>query len=448
MLLAKNRKLWVLCLLISFLIACQPETSQPTAVFPAQLATEWFDLQLKLTQETPGFTPPVASRALGYSGVTLYESVVAGMPQNNSLVGQLNGLDSLPQPEEGEVYHWPTAANSALAAMLRYLYPTASPANRAAINALEGKYAAQYKGEVAEDVYGRSAAYGKSVAKAIFEWSKSDGGHQGYAANFPDSYLPPSGNGLWVTTPPGYQIALQPYWHHNRPFVLNPQEECVAPPPTEYSETADSPFYAEAMEVYTAVQNLTPEQEAIALFWADDPGKTVTPPGHSISIASIVLRQEEADLAAAAEIYARVGIAVADAFIGCWNAKFTYNLVRPISYIQNIINPNWNTPDITDPVTTPPFPEYTSGHSVQSGATATVLTALFGDNYHFTDDTHSQRGLAARTYNSFYEAADEAAISRLYGGIHYRPAIEMGMNQGRCIGELVNGLAWKLNADG
>lgn len=439
------RKL-TLCLLILLLplfIGCQAATTQPTVTYPSDLATSWFDLQLKLIKETPGFTPPVASRALGYSGITLYESVVAGMPEYNSLVGQLNGLDSLPQPEEGEVYYWPAAANSAMASTLRYLFPTASPANRAAIDALEGSYAAQYKSEVDEDVYGRSALYGKSVAKAIFEWSKDDGGHEGYAANFPSNYLSPTGTGLWVSTPPGYQGALQPYWHNNRTFVLNAKEDCLAPPPTEYSEASDSPFYEEAMEVYTAVQELTPEEEAIAHFWADDPGATFTPPGHSISIASIVLRQEEADLAMAAETYARVGIAVADAFIGCWNAKYTYNLIRPISYIQTMIDPDWNTPDITDPVITPPFPEYTSGHSVQSRATATVMTALFGDNYHFTDDTHMDKGLAARTYNSFYEAADEAAISRLYGGIHYRPAIELGVEQGKCIGEQVNALAWK-----
>ncbi|NJN83377.1 MAG: vanadium-dependent haloperoxidase [Caldilineaceae bacterium] len=197
------------------------------------------------------------------------------------------------------------------------------------------------------------------------------------------------------------------------------------------------------MEVYSAVKNLTPEQEQIALFWADDPGKTFTPPGHSIAIATQILRGQHASLALAAETYARVGLAVGDAFIGCWHAKYVHNLVRPITYIQSFIDPTWNTPNITDPVITPPFPEYPSGHSTQSGATASVLTALFGDEYRFTDNSHAELGLAARTFNSFDEFADEAAISRLYGGIHYRPAIELGVDQGRCIGEQVNKLAWK-----
>lgn len=440
---SNKRQPCILFLLLLLLIGCQPAKTEPTGAFSSDLATTWYDLHLALIKETPGFTPPVASRALGYSSVALYESVVTGMPENNSLVGQLNGLTALPQPETETTYHWAAAANSALATILRRLFPTATPENLATIDALEAHYAAQYEAEAGEEVFQRSAAYGQSVAEAVFEWSKSDGGHEAYATNFHGSYTPPAGAGLWVPTPPGYQGSLQPYWHKNRTFVLNTAEECLAPPPTRYSEEAASPFYAEAMEVYTAVQQLTPEEEMIALFWADDPGVTFTPPGHSISIATIILRQEEADLAMAAETYARVGIAVADAFIGCWQAKYTYNLVRPITYIQTIIDPNWNTPDITDPVITPPFPEYTSGHSVQSGATAAVLTALFGDDYQFTDNTHADRGLAPRAFDSFHAAAAEAAISRLYGGIHYRPAIELGVVQGNCIGEQVNALAWK-----
>src|SRR5690606_19030531 len=182
---------------------------------------------------------------------------------------------------------------------------------------------------------------------------------------------------------------------------------------------------------------------AIALFWSDDPGHTPTPSGHWLSILNQVLVHEEATLDVAAEAYAKLGIAMADAFITCWNTKFAYNVVRPISYIQTVIDPGWNTPDLTDPVMTPPFPEYTSGHSVQSGAAATVLTGLFGDNYAFIDTTHEARGLSSRSFQSFYAAADEAAISRLYGGIHYRSAIELGLEQGKCVGERVLELRFK-----
>ena len=439
----KLMRYFLLLLSIMLLAACEPAAAQPTEAFPAETATRWFELELKLIRETPGFTPPVAARALGYSGVTLYEAVVGGMPENNSLVGQVNGLTAMPQPDADEAYYWPAVANTALATILRELFPTATPENLAAIDILEAEFAGQYRGETNQQVYERSIAYGESVAEVIFTWSMGDGGYEGYRRNFPANYAPAIGPGLWVPTPPGYQVTLQPYWGYVRPFVLDTDVECLAPPPTEYSEARDSAFYAEAMEVYTAVQELTPEQEAIALFWADDPGTTFTPPGHSISIATIALRQEEASLAMAAETYARVGMAVSDAFIGCWYAKYSYNLVRPITFIQNIIDPAWNTPNITDPVITPPFPEYTSGHSVQSGAAAATLTALFGDDYAFTDDTHLNRGLAPRSFGSFYDFADEAAISRLYGGIHYMPAIMLGVEQGNCIGEQINALAWK-----
>jgi hypothetical protein len=191
------------------------------------------------------------------------------------------------------------------------------------------------------------------------------------------------------------------------------------------------------LEVYITGKELTPEQFTIARFWADDPGRTSTPPGHWISILNQVLVQDEARLSLAAEAYVKVGMALADAFITCWHTKYLYNLLRPITYIQTQIDPTWNTPAITDAVNTPPFPEYTSGHSVQSAAAAIVLTSLFGDNYAFVDNTHANLGFSARSFASFQMAAQEAAISRLYGGIHYRAAIESGLEQGECVGEQV-----------
>lgn len=460
---AKSVSPFFLLVLLALLAACRPDEPQevaslamateqppvveaqslPAASFPADLATSWFDLQLKLIQETPGFTPPVAARALGYSAVSLYEVLVNGMPGHRSLTGQLTGLAFLPRPVASQNYYWPAAANSTLATMIRHLYPTATPENQSAIENLEQGFANQFTVDVGGEVFDRSAAYGRAVADSVFAWSQNDGGHEGYTRNFPADFVPPAGPGLWVPTPPDYLSALQPYWGQNRTFVLRTGQACNVPPPPAYSVDPISPFYAEAMEVYNVVQNLSPEQEAIALFWADDPGKTFTPPGHSVAITTQVLRQEGATLDVAAESYARVGLAVADAFIGCWRTKYVFNLVRPITYIQAIIDPNWNTPNITDPVITPPFPEYTSGHSVQSAAVATVLTDLFGDNYAFTDDAHATRGLPARSYPSFDAFAEEAAISRLYGGIHYRSAIEVGVEQGRCIGQQINGLNWR-----
>jgi hypothetical protein len=415
--------------------------AQPTAsatAYDSTLARSWFALANDLTRDTTGFSPPVASRAFGYMGLSLYESVVGGMPGNRSMAGQLNALSSVPKAN-GSAYHWPSVANASLASMARYMYggSTAQAAsNVGKIDALEQQIHAALN--VPPGLRNRSLEHGRAVAAAIYAWSVSDGGHEGYLRNFPTSYVPPVGPGLWVPTEPGFQRALQPFWGQNRPFALRTSGACEPAPHPPYSEDLASDFYAEAFETYDTVNNLTPEQLTIARFWSDDPGATATPPGHSISIASQMLAQKDSSLAMAAEVYARVGIAVADGFISCWWTKFRLNLLRPISYIHAAIDPNW-----TLPLVTPPFPEYTSGHSVQAGASAEVLTALFGDNVAFVDHTHDHRGFAPRSFSSFFDAADEAAISRLYGGIHFRAAIEEGVGQGICVGQTVNRLRWR-----
>lgn len=414
--------------------------------YSGDIAVDWFELQLELAQSTPGFTPPVVSRAFAYSGVTLYEAIVPGMQGYQSLAGQLNGLKELPQPIAGVDYDWRVVANSALYEIVHYMYFNTSEANFAKMEALYNSWHSTLADEVDTSVMEASLTQGRVVANAILIWSLSDGGYQGQLSNFPASYMPPAGDGLWVPTPrPNGKplAAMQPFWGNNRTFAVDKEEQCYLEPPPAYSEEQGTAFYAEAIEVYETVRNLTEEQNEIALFWADDPGTTPTPPGHSISITNQVLQQENATLNIAAETYAKVGMSQADAFILGWYYKYHYNLIRPITYIQNLIDPTWNTPIITDPVVTPPFPEYPSGHSVQSGASAQVLTDLFGRDYAFDDRTHVSRGLEPRSFDSFYAFADEAAISRLYGGIHFRAAIELGVENGKCIGEAVSDITFK-----
>jgi hypothetical protein len=231
------------------------------------------------------------------------------------------------------------------------------------------------------------------------------------------------------------QAPLLPQWGNNRPFVMPTGNACPLPPPPEYSEDPGSQFYAEAKEVFDVAANLTDEQKTIARFWSDDPMLSPTPPGHWMSIALQILERDGADVKTHLDVMTRLGIGMSDAFIGCWYSKFEYDLVRPVTYIRRVIDPNWETALIT-----PPFPEYPSGHSTQSGAAATVLTALYGSAYAFSDATHEDDGLAVRDYTSFWDAAEEAGLSRLYGGIHFRAAIERGLDQGRCIGEHTNAL--------
>ena len=408
--------------------------SLPTEVQDAQVAHDWFDMFRFLTKNGTGFTPPVASRAFGYAGVTLYEAVVPGMSQYQSLQGQLQDMPKIAAPDLNIEYNWAVAANAAMAYAAKSYYANMTNSSFAQVQKLEENYytALQSKYTLTTATMDRSKKWGQEVARIIFEWSKTDGGHEGYTKNFPTNYFQPTGIGLWVPTYPKFQPALQPFWGYNRSFIAKSAEMSQPIKPIPYSEDTASLFHKEAFLVYSTVKNIKPEEKIIAQFWSDDPGQPGTPPGHSVSIATQVLKKEQYNLAKSAEVYAKVGICVAEAFISCWRWKYVYNYVRPISYIRSKIDPTF-----VPILETPPFPEFTSGHSVQSGATAKVLTEVFGNNYPFTDATHANRtdiNGAPRTFKSFFDFAAEAAISRLYGGIHYREAIEKGVEQGIKVG--------------
>jgi hypothetical protein len=408
-----------------------PAPPPGTSASSSFVATEWCELVYSSIR-TEALSPPVAARLLGYFGVALYEAVVPGMPGHRSLGRQLNGLGDLPDAPSDTV-DWPTAANAALAEVLSGLLATGSAPTLAAIDALEVDLDALRAATVPAEVLTRSRTFGTTIGVAILDWAGTDG----YTQWNNCTYVVPTGPGLWEPTPPAFAPSpLQPCWGNMRPFVMLFASECMPLPFPAYSTAAGSPFEIEAREVYDTVNSLSPEELEIALFWADNPGQTGTPPGHWISILSQVCVAEGIDLALAAEASAKLGIALADAFISCWEMKYAYNLLRPITYIQDLAGPiadaGWTTPV---GVNTPPFPEFTSGHSVQSGAAAFVLREVFGD-LPFVDDTHT--GVRpARSFTSFDEAAEEAAISRLYGGIHYRAACENGVDQGRCIGAIV-----------
>ena len=411
--------------------------SSATDSYSADVATKWADLELQLIKNGTGFSPPVAARALGYAGVALYGAVQPGIAGSQSLAGQLTGLSSLPRPEASQLYNWAVAANAAQALIAKSLFGNATVAQLTSIDSLEMVLNASYRTAAGFD---RSIQYGRAVAQAVFEWSRTDGGHVGYLDNQPASYVPPIGTGLWVQTTPGAAgRAIQPLWGHNRMFVPANAALPIPALPYAYSTQPGSPYYMQALEVYNVSRTLTPEQRVISVYWADA-GQTITPPGHSISITSIVLRSKNATLALAAEAYSRMGIAVADAFVSCWKCKYTYNWQRPVTAIQTMIDPNWQ------PVwATPSFPEFVSGHASQSGAAAQVLADLFGAQTAFVDNTHQARGrgFEPRPFASFAAFANEAAMSRLYGGIHYRSGNEVGLIEGQKIGRNVSALHFK-----
>ena len=419
--------------------------------YEANVAIDWYRLTNKLFQNTAGYTPPVASRVLGYIGVGFYEVLLSGKPQHISLREQLSDLRtvSLPAANLGENYHWGIVANSYFKTMISLLFPTTPDAQKAAIAALaqtwEDNFEAQLNENSTTTIIARSKAYGEAMANAIFEWSKTDViGHEGYLKNFPSDYVLPTGEGKWVPTS-SQLIPVQPYWSSVRTFI--PQSSNLRlKPHLRYSTATNSAFYREAKQVYTVGNQLTDEQKRIAYYWADG---SITPPGHSAAIAIQLIEDRNLNLAQAADVMMKVGVGLADAFIFCWKHKYSYNLLRPVTYIQENIDAAW-TPLLTTPV----FPEHTSGHSMQSGTTARILAGMFG-NTPITDRTHADRTdepnlpntYAPRTFRNFYEMANEAANSRLYGGIHYTTGNRVGLEQGYVVGSLVNRLRLLKNKD-
>jgi hypothetical protein len=405
-------------------------TGKAVETYTNEVSTKWTDLELKLIRTTAGFTPPIAARALSYTNLATYESIVPGMTGYQTLVGQLQGLPALPKAPAGE-YNWALAANSAKQTIIKGIFANASTANVATVDSLKMALENTFKGTSTAEVITRSNKFGQDIANAIFAYSKTDGGHEGYKNVFPADYNLPISASAWIPTS-AQKIPMLPFWGNNRFFVAKNRNENPAPPkPFSYEPT--SAFFKEAEVVYETSKTLTAEQKAIATFWADGSG-TITPPGHYINLASIALKKDNANLAKTAEVYAKMGLALSDAFTSCWKCKYTYNLMRPVSYINNAIDPRWKTF-----IATPPFPEYTSGHSSGSGAAATILAAAFGENYAIVDNTNSP----ARSFTTFTQLSDEAAMSRLYGGIHFPMGNDEGKKNGRKIGANIQALKFK-----
>ena len=402
-----------------------------------QVLGTWYRLVLELVRHTPTYSPPVASRSFAYLGIAAFEAVATGPGELRSLAGQLKELRAVPARDPSATYDDAVVVNATLTFATRNFFAHTGPTGQRALAAMAKKLSAALSTGVPADVVARSEAYGEAVAKHILAWSESDGGAVVENMGFPLEYQVRPGPAHWAPTSKiaQQQFPLLPEWGKNRTFAMPNGATCPLPTPLEYSEDKNSDFYKEGLEVYETVNTLSPDQRAIARFWSDDPMLSPTPPGHWISIAMQVLDQRQAGIEKRVDVLARLGVALADSFIGCWDAKYKYDLVRPITYIKRLIDPKWEALLIT-----PPFPEYPSGHSTQSGAAAIVLAAEFGENFAFEDHTHEADGLIPRKYTSFWAAAEEAGISRLYGGIHYRTAIERGLEQGRCIAAYVTAL--------
>ncbi len=430
-------KLLIFSLLALCFTSC--ETSNPNFQEEAKNPDFYHRSMKKLTDVIVHdiFSPPVASRIYVYPNIAAFETLIHDYPDYQTLEGQLDGLKNVPQPEAGKEYCFPLASLHAF-----LLTGKALIFSEYQIEEFENEIYTAFKAiNMPRDVYDRSMAYGKTMSDHILAWADTDMYKE--TRTFP-KYSIPKDPSKWKPTPPDYMDGIEPAWNIIRTMVIDSANQFVPPPPTEFSIDKNSQFYKETMEVYEVVKSVDDEKVAIAEFWDCNPfvshhtghvmyaTKKITPGGHWMGIAYIAAKTSNADLMKSVETYTRVAISLFDAFISCWDEKYRSNLIRPETVINTYIDESW-----LPVLQTPPFPEHTSGHSVISGASAVALTELYGDNFTFVDSTEMEYGLPPRSFTSFYNASDEAAVSRLYGGIHYRPAIDYGVTQGRAIGKLI-----------
>lgn len=422
------RLLAFICLAIGCAIGC----NKPTPVMREQVAAsayssdvidKWLTLELRLFKDAKGIGNGAFGRPFAYSGICAYESTDPGL---KSWKGKYNGLTALPSTNKFKTYHWPSCVNASLAEFNRLFFTTvnSSQVDIAAIDSLEAAIQTGFGGMSAE-VANVSEGFGKAIADTVFGWSQTDGYNQNNAL----VYTPPIGPGLWVPTPTAFAKASGPYWGNDRPIIAGSGDNAQPPAPTPYSEDPKSPFYHMVNDLYTASKNLTPDQKNWALFWQDVPGPTT--PGHWMSITQQVIAQTQSHLDKASMAFALVGICVEEAVVSAFKTKYTYNLIRPVSYIREVIgDPTW-----LPAIATPAHPEYSAAHAVLSASGAEALTSVYGNIGPFTDHTDDYLGIPARSFTSFTDIGIDAGNSRFYGGIHYQPSINIGLDQGRTVAD-------------
>jgi len=384
------------------------------------------------------FSPPVASRVYAYSTLAAFEAGRWMDTSYHSLTAQLNGFPELPEPDSGKTYDFRIASIRAFFSITQKLTFTKDSSR-----ITEEQILKEMKDGVDHDVYRTSLLFGEAVAEAIWRRAAKDNYKevQGMAR-----YAPSDKPGKWKVTPPDYLDAVQPFWTMIKPLVMDSSSQFKPEPPPAFSADTASQFYKEMKEVYDVSKTLTEEQKTVARFWDDNAAaitykghmmfanKKPSPGGHWMNISAIAIKKSNLNWLQAAQTYALVAVSMYDAFISCWDEKFRSEYIRPVTAINEIMDKNW-LPFLQ----TPPFPEYTSGHSVASATIAAMLTSIFGDNFAFTDDYELPYIGIQRDFPSFIKASEEACVSRLYGGIHFKAAIVNGRTQGRALGAFVVG---------
>ena len=430
-----SSKYWVLIML--FALSCKQDYTGYTTRFSDPLLYNKTVKTLNKIVLENNFPPMIAARNYAYANIAAYECLSAGDSTLASLARRIKDLPELAGPPEGKVIDFQL---SALLAFVKVGNAVTFPEG-----SLMDYHARLLKMadslEVPSAVIKSSLVFSDSVAAAILRWSKGD--H--YAATRGASrYSINDSVGRWVPTPPTYESGLEPHWREIRPFVLDSAAQFSPGRPPAFDMRPGTVYYKSLMEVKNTVDQLTDEQMHIADFWDDNPfkmhvsghvmfaTKKFSPAGHWMNIVGIAAHKANADFATTVTAYAHTAIALFDGFISCWDEKYRSNYVRPETVINEKLSGEWHPY-----IQTPPFPSYTSGHSTISAAAAEVMTSFFGDQLSFTDTSLLEFGIANREIKSFRQAAQEASISRLYGGIHYRFDLDSGNAAGSRLGRYV-----------
>jgi hypothetical protein len=384
------------------------------------------------------FTPPVAARLYVYASLASYEAIRFSHEGTSSLTERLHDFRPMPQPQQGRRYNFTLAASKAFFNVVHNVRVFSVDSLRRYEDGLFG----YYRKQLDDSTYSRSAAFGDEVAAVILERAKNDGYIKSRGK---PKYLGSDDPGKWRPTPPDYLDGIEWCWNTMKPMIMDSASQFMPPRPPVFSLDTSGTFFRSVKEVYKIDKDLSDEQIEIAKYWDDNPlvlmhsghlmfgNKKITPGGHWMGICAIASKMAGADPVRTAGAYALTAIALYDGFIACWDEKYRTSYIRPVTVINDTFDPEW-MPFLQ----TPPFPEFPSGHSTITAAAAVVLTKLYGDNFAFQDTSDLRYIGMQRHFNSFNEAAAEASISRVYGGIHYRFSVDAGAEIGKKLGSYIN----------
>lgn len=426
-----NRVSWIILVIVFMLFSCGTSSEIKLPEAAEVLHKNEKNLTELIIYDI--FSPPVAARIYTYTSLAAHEALRHQNSDEASIVLKLKDFPEMPDPQKDKKYNYVLAASVAFYSTMREM-----TFSKDTILKFENETYGKFKEALDETTFDNSFEFGKAISAAIMERAKADNYKETRAM---DKYFGTEQDGKWRPTSPDYLDGAEPYWAKIKVLSLDSCSQFDPGPPPSFSKDTTSFFYKMNKEVFETVNNLSKEQQDIAYFWDDNPfvshhkghlmynTKKQTPGGHWMGIAAIACRSSNADELKTARAYALVAVGMLEGFISCWDTKYRYNFVRPITFINGLIDKRWEPY-----LQTPPFPEYTSGHSTISASAATILTGLFGDNFPFHDDAEKEYIGMERDFTSFMQAALEASDSRLYGGIHYRLSLDTGVEVGKKIG--------------